>query len=147
MSNKCETPPGGEGLAGISVHTGYTRTYAPKCRTAQAEKYTKSLICELQEFIADELIEMQVWLDRAHAAETPDTMVGALSIARQIWTEIDAGIDEIYSLKCPRSNARVYPTRIESKKQYEHRSFQLSRRSLDALYRHARRLERAEAAR
>ena len=74
-------------------------------------------------------------------------MVGALSIARQIWTEIDTGIDEIHSLKCPRSNARVYPTRIESKKLYEHRSFQLSRRSLDALYRHARRLERAEAAR
>ena len=123
------------GTAGLAKYiTNGTKSFAKSTPTTQAENDTKSLICELQEFIADELIEMQVWVDRAHAAETPDAMVGALSIARQIWTEIDTGIDEIRELEGHRSEARVYPTRIESKKLYEHRSFQLSRRSLDAVF-------------
>ena len=129
-----------------SITNGTPFLYLKPHRDASG-KCAKSLICELHEFVADELTELQVWLDRAHAAETPDTMVGALAIARQIWTEIDAGIDEIRELEGHRSESRVYPTHIESKQRYEHRSFQLSRRSLDALYRHARRLERTEATR
>lgn len=46
MSNKCETPPGREGFAGISVDAGYTRTYAPKCRTPQAEICAKSQLTD-----------------------------------------------------------------------------------------------------